>query len=126
MNRKGIAVLLIILALSSVRLVGAQQLKKVPRIGYLSAGSASSNLPRIEAFRQGLRDLGYVEEKNISLQYRWAEGGYARLPDLAAELVQLKVDVIVTNTGPAARAAKQATQTIPIVFVNVGDSVAAG
>jgi ABC-type uncharacterized transport system substrate-binding protein len=77
----------------------------------------------MEAFRQGLRDLGYIEGKNISVDYRFAEGEYARLPDLAVDLVHLNVNIIVTNTTLAARAAKQATQMIPIVFVNVGDSV---
>jgi ABC-type uncharacterized transport system substrate-binding protein len=118
--------LLGIFFLTTVSLAEAQQPKKVPRIGYLSAGSASSNLPRMEAFRQGLRDLGYIEGKNISIEYRFAEGEYARLPDLAVELVHLNVNVIVTNTTIAAHRAKQATQMIPIVFVNVGDSVSSG
>jgi len=80
----------------------------------------------VEAFRAGLRDLGYVEGKNIVIEYRWTEGNYARLPDLAAELVRSKVDVLVTNGTPGARAAQQATTTIPIVMANVGDPVGFG
>ena len=79
----------------------AQQSKKVPLVGYLSGGSASSNAPRIEAFRQGLRELGYVEGKSIVIEWRSAEGKLDRFPALAAELVSLKVDVIVTG-GPTA------------------------
>jgi putative tryptophan/tyrosine transport system substrate-binding protein len=117
-NRK-LLWLLTVFLLGSIQLAEAQQSKRVPRIGYLSAGSASSNFPRMEAFRQGLRDLGYIEGKNISVDYRFAEGEYARLPDL----VHLNVNIIVTNTTLAARAAKQTTQMIPTIFVNVGDSV---
>ena len=82
--------------------------------------------PAIEAFRQGLRELGYVEGKNIAIEWRWAEGKFDRLPDLAAELLRLKVDIIV-SAGPAAtRAAKKATTTIPIVMTNEGDPVGTG
>jgi putative ABC transport system substrate-binding protein len=106
--------------------VEAQQPAKVPRIGYLSASSASGNLPRVEAFRQGLRDLGYIEGQNIVLDYRFGEGKENRLPDLAADLVRLKVDVIITpGTGPVS-AAKQATRTIPIVMMNAADPVGDG
>jgi putative tryptophan/tyrosine transport system substrate-binding protein len=104
----------------------AQQPGKVPRIGFLFPGSASTRSVFIEAFRQGLRDLGYIEGKNITVEYRYAEGKMERLPDLAAELVRLKVDVIVAGGGQAIRAAKQATTTIPIVFPSVGDPVAFG
>ena len=94
----------------------AQQPKKVPRIGFLVAGSASSVSARIEAFRQGLLELGYIEGKNIVIEWRFAEGKSERVPALAAELVRLKVDVIV-SAGPAAtRPAKEATVTIPIVM----------
>ena len=103
---------------------GAQQQAKVPRIGYLAPRSEPNE--RDEAFRQGLRELGYVEGKNIVMEYRWAGERDDRLPDLAAELVALKVDVIVTSGGPAARAAKQATSMIPIVMAAVGDPVATG
>jgi ABC-type uncharacterized transport system substrate-binding protein len=99
---------------------------KTARIGYLAANLAASP-HRLEAFRQGLRDLGYVEGGNLVIEYRDAEGKFERLPALAAELVALKVDVIVTAEGtPAALAAKQATRTLPIVFATAGDPVASG
>jgi putative ABC transport system substrate-binding protein len=104
----------------------AQQTARIPRIGILVAASASFNLPRVEAFRQRLRELGYVEGKNIVIEYRYAEGKLDRLPDLVAELVQLKVDVIVTAGGTATLAAKKAGVTMPIVFGNVGDPVGTG
>jgi putative ABC transport system substrate-binding protein len=104
----------------------AQQPAKVPRIGNLYAGDPSTQSARIEAFRQGLRDLGYVEGKNIVIERRYAEGKYDRLPALVAELVRLKVDIIVTGGGPATRAAKEATSTIPIVMTNDADPVASG
>jgi putative tryptophan/tyrosine transport system substrate-binding protein len=104
----------------------ASQQTKVPRIGFLGATHSSANSARIEAFRQGLRDLGYVEGKNIVIEYRWAEGKSERLPDLAADLVRLKVDIIVT-AGPAAiRPAKEATSTIPIVMSFDNDPVGSG
>jgi putative ABC transport system substrate-binding protein len=108
--------------------VQAQQPKKVPRIGYLApVFPCSGSVPSLEAFRQGLRDLGYVEDKNIITECRSAGGKLDRQPDLAAELVQLKVDIIVAAGGePTARAAKHATQTIPIVMTNVGDPVVTG
>jgi putative ABC transport system substrate-binding protein len=103
----------------------AQQAAKVPRIGYLTGNRAASpNLP--EAFRQGLRDLGYVEGRNVVIEYRDAEGKYDRLPALAAELVTLKVDVILVGATPPALAAKQATKTIPIVFIGTADPVGSG
>jgi putative ABC transport system substrate-binding protein len=104
----------------------AQEPKKVPRIGFLLARSPSSNPARIEAFRQGLRELGYVEGKNIIIERRHHEGKLDRFPALAAELVRLKVDIIVTLGPPAARAAKEATVTIPIVMMQVGDPVGSG
>jgi putative ABC transport system substrate-binding protein len=94
---------------------------KIPRIGYLSSGSPSTNPDFREAFRQGLRDLGYVEGKNIMIEYRWAEGKFDRVPELATELVRLKVDVILAPNSAIARAAKKATTTIPIVMVNAGN-----
>jgi len=106
--------------------VEAQQPKKVPRIGYLSVSSPSAMSTRTEAFRQGLRELGYVEGKNIVIEWRSAEGKRDRLPSLAAELVRLKVDIIVTAGPPATRSAKEATVTIPIVFAQDGDPVASG
>ena len=103
----------------------AQQVAKVPRIGYL-VGSLAGDPHRTEAFRQGLRDLGYVEGGNVVIEYRDAEGKLERLPALAAELVALKVDVIVTSGTLAALAAKQATRTLPIVFSPAGDPVTSG
>ena len=102
----------------------AQQTAKIPRIGFLGASSASFYSARIETFRQGLRELGYVEGKNIAIEYRFADGKIERLPELAAELVNLKVDIIVTV--PNASAVKNATKTIPIVFAAVADPVAQG
>src|SRR5215475_14210925 len=101
----------------------AQQPKKIPRIGILFIGGR--NQPHLEAFKQGLRERGYTEEENIAIEYLYAEGRQDRLPELAAELVQLKVDVIVVTADISAEAAKQATKTIPIV-VTTGDPVAWG
>ena len=116
-NRKlvGIVTLAVIVAMCGV-VAQAQQPTKIPRIGFLGATSPSDISARIEAFRQGLRELGYVEGKNIVIEYRSAEGKLDRLPALAAELVRLKVDVIVTAGPAATRAAKEATVTIPIVM----------
>jgi putative ABC transport system substrate-binding protein len=105
--------------------VQAQQLAGIPRIGILIAGSASSYLLRVEALRQRLRELGYVEGKNIVIEYRYADGKLKQLADLAAELVRLKVDVIVT-TGSNTLAAKKASASIPIVFAVAGDPVGSG
>jgi len=103
----------------------AQQAAKVARIGFLATNlAANSHLP--DAFRQGLRDLGYVEGRNVLIEYRDAEGKLDRLPALAAELVALKVDVIVAPNTPAALAAQQATRTLPIVFIGVGEPVRSG
>jgi putative ABC transport system substrate-binding protein len=104
----------------------AQQTARIPRIGMLIAASTSVYSARVEAFRQRLRDLGYVEGKNIVIEYRYAEGKLERLPDLAAELVQLKVDVIVTTGGASILAAKKASATIPIVFALASDPVGSG
>jgi putative tryptophan/tyrosine transport system substrate-binding protein len=104
----------------------AQQTKKVPRIGFLVVPSQAFFANGIELFRQGLHSLGYVEGKNTVIEYRYAEGKLDRLPALADELVRLKVDVLVGSSTPASLAAQNATKTIPIVFVNVSDPVAAG
>jgi len=106
----------------------AQPLSKVYRLGWLSEGSPPSGpTPSSEAFQQGLRYLGYVVGQNLAIAYRYAAGNTERLPDLAAELVGLKVDVIVTSSTPATLAAKQATRTIPIIMAGVGaDAVEAG
>ena len=99
----------------------AQTAGKVARIGYLSSGSSSMAAPSvIDAFRQGLRELGWVEGQNIVIDYRFAESRFDRLPGLAAELIRLKVDIIVATSTPAATAAKNATATIPIVMVGAG------
>src|SRR2546422_1094592 len=111
----GLSVIAFVLVVTGA-VAQAQQPKKVPRIGFLSAGSPSTIPARIEAFRQGLRELGYVEGKNIVIEYRYAEGKIDHLPALVAELVRLKVDVIVTTGPPSTRSAKQATVTIPIVM----------
>jgi ABC-type uncharacterized transport system substrate-binding protein len=103
-----------------------QQPAKVPRIGYVSGADDLKNSGPEEAFRQGLRDLGYIEGKNILIEYRSQEGKADRGPSLVAELVQSKVDVLVLVTSPAIRAAKQATKTIPIVMVTTADPVATG
>ena len=127
MKKAAVPSILVVVALLALGVIAeAQQPKKVPRIGFLGASSASVLAARIEAFRQGLRDLGYVEGKNIVIEWRSAEGKLDRLPALAAELVRLKVDVIVT-TGPApTRPAKEATSTIPIVMAFDNDPVGNG
>jgi putative tryptophan/tyrosine transport system substrate-binding protein len=126
MARKTLLVLLVGLALASVRLAEAQQPKKIPRIGFLSSLAPSSISARTEAFRQGLVELGYVDGKSIIIEWRYAEGNADRLKELAAELVRLKVDVIVTG-GPAVnRPAKEATATIPIVLAFDNDPVGNG
>ena len=102
----------------------AQQPSKVARIGYLESGAPGT--PLVEAFRQGLRDLGWIEGQNIAVEVRAADGKYDRLPELAAELVRLKVDVIFASSTPAALAAKHATTTIPIVIGRVADPVGSG
>jgi ABC-type uncharacterized transport system substrate-binding protein len=107
----------------------AQQAAKIARIGWLSpnlAASLAANPHALEPFLQGLRDLGYVEGRNVVIEYRDAKGKYERLPALAAELVALKVDVIVGSGTPAPLAAKQATRTLPIVFIGAGDPVGSG
>lgn len=116
---------LVMLAIGTLP-AGAQQPTKVPRIGVLISGSPTTHRFMADAFRQDLRELGHIEGQNISLEYRWAEGKLDRLPDLAAELVRLKVDVIVVGGTTAVRAAKQATSTIPIVVFGAGNLVGAG
>jgi putative ABC transport system substrate-binding protein len=126
MGKKPIVILLLGLTLASVRLADAQQPKKVPRIGFLVATSLSALAARTEAFRQGLRELGYVEGKNIIIEHRYAEGKLDRLPALAAELVRLKVYVIVASCPIPTRAVKEATNTIPIVMAQDQDPVGSG
>ncbi len=126
MRYKVIAVVLLTLALATVQLADAQQPKKVPRIGFLAGGSPSSDAAWIEAFRQGLRELGYVEGHSIVIEYRYGEGKTERYPALVTELVQLKVEVIVVGGATATRAAKKVTTLIPLVMGNVTDPVALG
>jgi len=120
-------ILALILALAPLAAQG-QPPEKVRRVGYLNPGYLSDPLSqrRLEAFRQGLRDLGYVEGQNIAIESRWAEGKYDRYPALAADLVRLKVDVIVAHGGTATQAVQQATRTIPIVMSLVLDPVGSG
>jgi ABC-type uncharacterized transport system substrate-binding protein len=102
----------------------AQSAGKVPRIGYLGTRTPSDF--GLDAFRQGLAELGWVENRNIVIEYRFAEGNFDRLPDLAAELIRLEVDILVTHSTPGAAAGKNATDTIPIVMIAVGDPVGLG
>ena len=107
-------------------LAEAQQPAKIARIAFLGATQASAITARIDGFRKSLRELGYVEGQNIFIEYRWADGRAERLPDLAAELVSLRPDVIVTGSPQGAVAANKATTTIPIIFVGIGDPVGLG
>jgi putative ABC transport system substrate-binding protein len=116
--------ILIALLFTQGQFAAAQQPAKIPRIGFLVASTLTLYSARIETFRQGLRELGYVEDKNITIEYRFAEGKEDRLREFAAELVSLKVDIIVTAAN--ATAAKNATKTIPIVFAAIADPVASG
>jgi len=125
MRRKFFGLALTTLLLALCFPVQAQQPTKIPRIGYLSPTSPSVSPTRIEAFRQGLRELGYIEGKNIVIEYRYAEGKFDRLPALARDLVSLKVDVIVAIGTASVEAAKDATQTIPIILSS-GDPVGSG
>ena len=104
----------------------AQQPKKVARIGFLAPATRTGYQHYTDALLQGLRELGYVEGQNIVIEYRWADGNFERLPELAADLVRLKVDVIVAPGVQAVRAAKKSTTTIPVIFPTVGDAVASG
>ena len=121
---------LIVALVSSLLMVSfdtdAQQAQKIPKVGFLSNGSPGSPSPVIEAFEKGLRDLGWIKDQNVTVEYRYAEGKPERFPDLAAELVRLPVEVIVAPPAPATLAAKTATTTIPIVFTLGADPVAFG
>jgi putative tryptophan/tyrosine transport system substrate-binding protein len=120
MNHKVILFLLAASVLICFHLAEAQQPKKVPRIGYLSTGDPASESSRSEAIRRALRELGYIEGRNIAFEYRYAEGKQDRYPELAAELVRFKVDIIVAVGDLLTRAAKNATKTIPIVMMGQG------
>ena len=126
MKRAAVPSILVVVVLLAVGVIAeAEQSKKVPRIGYLISGSPSSTreIGEVEAFRQGLRELGYVEGQNIAIEYRYAEGVDERLLNLATELVQLNVDLIFVSGTIGTQAAKNATQTIPIVMTSVTDPV---
>src|SRR5215470_12588615 len=112
----------------AVTVEAQQQPKKIPRIGFLANGSASDEptVLRLDAFRQGLRDLGYVEGKNINIEYRYAGGRFEQLPELAEELVRLKVDIFVVTTDLTAQAARKSTLTIPIVMASSGNPLGSG
>jgi putative ABC transport system substrate-binding protein len=121
------AILVAVILFAVAVIAEAQQPKKVPRIGFLSAFSSSSDRERVEAFRQGLRELGYVEGQNIIIEWRFAQGKLDQVPRNAAELVSLKVDLIVVGGGSGlARAVKETTKTIPIVITGGSDPVGAG
>jgi putative ABC transport system substrate-binding protein len=126
MKKSAASILVVVVQLAFGVIAEAQQPKKIPRIGFLTATSASSQAPRLEAFRQGLKDLGYFEGKNITIQYRFAEEKLDRVANLAAQLVHLKVDIIVTGGGTSTRAVKEATVTIPIVMGFDNDPVGSG
>src|SRR5215467_1193563 len=126
MGKKTIASLLATFLLALCMPAEAQQAKKVPRIGLLSSGSPSSTKEGVEVLRQRLHELGYIEGQNIVIEYRYAEGVADRFPNLVAELVKLKVDIIVVNGTPATQAAKNATKTIPIVMASIADPVGTG
>ncbi|HWP60468.1 MAG TPA: ABC transporter substrate-binding protein [Candidatus Acidoferrales bacterium] len=127
MRKKSFVFALCAVLLALTYSASAQQAKKIPRIGFLSASSPVALSDRLEAFRQGLRELGYVEGKNVVIEYRYAEGKLDRLHELTAELVRLKVEVIVTAAPSSTRSAQQATSTIPIVMAGIGgDPVEAG
>ena len=117
----------VVLLLVAVSLAAAAQVGKVPRIGVLLPGSPGPEYERrLDAFRQGLRELGYIDTQNILLEYRWAHAHYEHLADLVAELLRLKVDVLVIDSTRAGLAAKRATSTLPIVLAAAGDPVGNG
>jgi putative tryptophan/tyrosine transport system substrate-binding protein len=128
MKRAGLSSILIAVMLLAVGVIAeAQQTTKIPRIGFVSGvGDPKTPGYQVEAFRQGLRDLGYTERKNILIEYRYVEAFVDRIPNLVAELMQLKVDVFLSGNPLAIRAAKEATKSIPIVIVALGDPVAEG
>src|ERR1043166_5704275 len=127
MRRAGVSsILFVVLLLAVAVIVEAQQRPKLARIGHLAATASSNNLERYEAFRQGLRTLGYIEGQTIAIEWRSADGKFDRLPALAAELVRLKVDVIVSGGSTATLALKKATSTIPIIMSQDNDPVGNG
>ena len=125
MNRRDTLFALIALGSAPLR-VTAQQAGRIPRIGFLGVGSASGYVTEIDAIRARLRELGHVEGRNIAIEYRWAESSPERLREMAAELVALKVDAIITHAFPGIRSAALATKTIPIIIADGPDPVAGG
>jgi putative tryptophan/tyrosine transport system substrate-binding protein len=127
MRKPGLLSILFVVVLLGVAVIAqAQQPKKVPRIGYLAGASHAAIAFRLEAFRQGLRELGYLEGKNIGIEYRYSEGNFRRQKELAFELARANVDVIVTSGPASTRAAKEATATIPIIMTFDSDPVGSG
>ena len=126
MKAKILAYALPVLILVAVHFVDAQQAEKIFRIGFLDASNASGSAVLVDAFRHEMRKLGWTEGKNITIEYRFAEGKPERRPELAADLVRLKVDLIVATDTPSALTAKNVTTTIPIVIVTPGDPVGVG
>ena len=122
----GLAVILTVSLILAPLAAGAQQSARVYRLGFLSMRSGPTDNPHLDAFRQGLRELGYLEGRNVVLEVRYAAGSEEKLPGLAAELVRLNVDVIVAQSGVASTAAKNASKTIPIVMASSGDAVRQG
>src|SRR5262245_122282 len=120
------AILAVMMSAAPLAATAQDAAGKVHRIGFLGGPTAAGYAKQIEALRQGLRDLGYVEGKNLIIEYRWAEGKYDRLPVLAAELVRRDVSLIVTHGTPGSLAAKQATTTVPIVMAIIADPVVSG
>ena len=118
--------LVAVLGLLAPLCAGAQSASKPYRVGFVSMRSGPADNPHLDAFRQGLRDLGYLEGRDVALQVRYARGSPGKLPEIVAEMIRLKVAVIVTQSGVAALAAKRATRTIPIVMVSSGDAVKQG
>src|SRR6266550_3546923 len=116
-----LSILFVVVLLAVAEIAEAQQPKKVPRIGFVAMTSSAGGGQNLEAFRRGLRDLGYVEGDNISMEPRWADGWAERVPGLISELIHLKVDIIVISSATGALAAKKATSTIPVVFAAVTD-----
>jgi putative ABC transport system substrate-binding protein len=125
MNSK-VVLLIVTIVLTTAALGSAQQPKKVARIGFLGNSTPELEANLVGPFREGLRELGYIEKKNIFIEYRWIEGKYERLPRLIGELLSLPVDLIVTAGTPASLAVKKATDSVPLVMIAVGDPVGTG